>query len=265
MDEAWLRVLAGEDRVPGAPVLPDEGMQVMTVGRAGRRIMVDAFLFQGFLKSLLATHAKPLSRETRVLDFGCGWGRILRVFLNEVDPGNLLGLDVQPSMVDLAIETTGHDHYRTCEVLPPTGLPSGSFDLVYSYSVFSHLAPSTAFAWIAELSRLLAPGGILCVTTRPRAHIEIWHKERHEKSVHSQHYAHLFADAGSDLARFDRGEFVFHPGAQRYLRARHYGEAVVPEAYARTFWTLPGMAFLGYFEKYAASYLQPAIVLQRIG
>jgi SAM-dependent methyltransferase len=42
---------------------------------------------------------------------------------------------------------------------------TGSMDLAFSVSVFSHLSASAAAAWLAELARVLRPGGILIATT----------------------------------------------------------------------------------------------------
>jgi SAM-dependent methyltransferase len=38
-------------------------------------------------------------------------------------------------------------------------------DLVFSVSVFSHLSGPAAAAWLADLARILRPGGILVATT----------------------------------------------------------------------------------------------------
>jgi len=39
------------------------------------------------------------------------------------------------------------------------------FDLVYSISVFTHLPEAMQFAWLDELARVCAPGGILIAST----------------------------------------------------------------------------------------------------
>lgn len=229
-DEEWLAVLSGEVTSQNAPVLPPEDVQVTTNGRSGRRIMEDAFMFYSFLEELLAKHHVPLSRHTQVLDFGCGWGRILRIFLRDVDPENLLGVDAQDWMLDLARETTGRSFFQKVEEAPPSNLPSARFDLIYAYSVFSHLSETTANGWAKEFERLLAPGGLAVLTTRPRSHIDVWRSAKHENTKHTGEYKSIFNDPDGDLAKYDRGEFVFHPYAAHDLSAEHYGEAVIPEA-----------------------------------
>jgi ubiquinone/menaquinone biosynthesis C-methylase UbiE len=264
-EERWLKMLTGEIKSPDAPVMPEEKYQRITNGRDGRRVMADAMLFRNFMKSLLAQHARPLAADTRILEFGCGWGRILRTFLDEVQPEYLVGIDAQDWMLDIARQTTrrpGYDMYWKTAPLPQGDLPADSFDLIYAYSVFSHLSEKAANAWMAEFARILAPGGIVCVTTRPRKHIQLWEGQEHEKTEHTDGYAKVFANWRQDLAAYDRGEFVFHPAGSHELVDELYGEAVVPEAFARKHWT-KDLQFVGYFEDYASSYLQPAIVLQK--
>lgn len=267
-DSEWLDVLAGDKSCVGSPKLPADDIQVSTVGRSGRRVVADAFLFKNFLKTMLGTYSTVKLADARILDFGCGWGRILRTFLNEAPAANLLGLDAEHLMVEIAVETTGNGvAYRKIEQLPPTGLPERQFDLIYAYSVFSHLSEPAAASWIAEFSRVAKPGGLICVTTRPRTHLTQFLENQpvRDVTIHSDMYRKIFGDPESDLARYDRGEFVFQPGSNRGPSAEHYGEAVVPEAYARKNWTSDRLEFVGYFERYAPSYLQPAIVLRRNG
>ncbi len=267
-DEEWLAILAGETPFQGAPTLPSDAIQYQTTGRVGRAIMSDAIAFKNFLKQLLAENGTPLARGTRVLDFGCGWGRVIRAFLPEVDAQNLCGVDAVPQFLDLATLTTGNGvRFERVDQAPPTTLADAGFDLIFAYSVFSHLSEATAGAWITEFSRLLAPRGVLCLTTRPRSHIEAWCDKEWREAAKADHhgsvYARLFADPERDLARYDAGGFVFHPGPNSGLTAEHYGEAVIPEAYVRRHWTGRGLDFKGYYEGYAPARLQPAIVFTK--
>ena len=40
-----------------------------------------------------------LSLTGPILDFGCGWGRILRFFLKDLDQKYIHGVDVEPSAI----------------------------------------------------------------------------------------------------------------------------------------------------------------------
>jgi len=56
--------------------------------------------------------------------------------------------------------------------LPPVEFPAGFFDIIYAYSVFSHLNEDTHLKWIEEFSRILKAGGLLLVTTQARRFID---------------------------------------------------------------------------------------------
>jgi SAM-dependent methyltransferase len=97
----------------------------------------------------------------RVLDFGCGAGRVLRHFLAEAERAEFWGSEIDAASVRWLEE-------HLCPPLrvvhhgqsPPVDAPSGHFDLIYAMSVFTHIADEWS-AWLAELHRLLAPDGLL--------------------------------------------------------------------------------------------------------
>jgi SAM-dependent methyltransferase len=100
----------------------------------------------------------------RVLDFGCGAGRTLRHFLDEARAGTeLWGSDIDASSIDwLAANLCPPLHAVRNEARPPLRI-DGGFDLIWSLSVFTHLTDQS-LPWLAELHRLLAPGGLLVAT-----------------------------------------------------------------------------------------------------
>jgi SAM-dependent methyltransferase len=103
--------------------------------------------------------AVPHEDGQKILDFGCGSGRVLRWFAAE--PGvDLAGCDIHPSSITW-MQTAfdpGIRLYVNSET-PPLPEPDNTYDLVYCGSVFSHL---TNWApWLLELRRILRPGGAL--------------------------------------------------------------------------------------------------------
>lgn len=118
----------------------------------------------------------------RVLDFGCGAGRTLRHFLAADQGARLYGCDIDATSLAWLKEHAG-DRIDLVQVQDEPGLPlpADSFDLVYAFSVFTHLSQRWA-GWLLELHRVLAPQGLLFVTffgtdAGPRLMSETWDED----------------------------------------------------------------------------------------
>jgi SAM-dependent methyltransferase len=132
----------------------------------------------------------------RVLDFGCGAGRTLRHFLEEARAAELRGVDIDAESVEwLNRSLCPPLHAGLAPEAPPLRFDSGSFDLIWALSVFTHLTDHSA-KWMLELHRLLKPGGLLLATYMGRWNSqafleEAWEEDRIGMNV-------LRADQGWD-------------------------------------------------------------------
>jgi SAM-dependent methyltransferase len=100
----------------------------------------------------------------RVLDFGCGTGRVLRHFADLAPGTELVGCDIHWPSVEWATRHLAPGfRFLANDPLPPLPEPDGSFDLVYGMSVFTHLTDSWS-RWLLELRRVLRPGGVAILT-----------------------------------------------------------------------------------------------------
>jgi SAM-dependent methyltransferase len=122
-----------------------------------------------------------LTESFRVLDIGCGVGRLatgierrfgkLENYTGvDVDAGrigwcrkHLTGQDVEFVAIDVANERYNPGGRQRGEnfTLP---LADDSFDVIYLYSVFSHLETADVAGYLHEFRRLLAPGGLVFLT-----------------------------------------------------------------------------------------------------
>lgn len=99
------------------------------------------------------------------LDFGCGCGRLAR-YMAEANPpvATLHGVDVDEDLVAWASEHLP-GRFGVMRPDPPLDFPDATFDAIYATSIFTHYTEAEQEAWLAELSRVLKPGGLLLATT----------------------------------------------------------------------------------------------------
>jgi SAM-dependent methyltransferase len=116
----------------------------------------------GFVKRYLLPGFAP----TRVMDFGCGVGRLLLPLARvaaETKGGEAIGVDVAPRMLELCRANLDAAGLRNASVVlgddDLSGV-TGSFDLVNSLIVLQHIPPDRGYRLIARLLDLLAVGGV---------------------------------------------------------------------------------------------------------
>ena len=105
-------------------------------------------------------------RPRLALDFGCGLGRLTLALARRCE--RAVGVDVSPTMV---AEAERRHATRTdvrlafvVNARPDLALqPSRSVDVVYSNIVLQHLPPPLQRGYLAELVRVLAPGGVAAI------------------------------------------------------------------------------------------------------
>ena len=111
-----------------------------------------------------------VSPQWRVLEIGCGVGRLLRPLAGRV--ARVVGVDLSEAMLARARDHCGE--LPNVELVRTDGglesFPDASFDLVFSHIVFQHL-PRKAYAerYFRDAFRVLVAGGILRVQVDGRS------------------------------------------------------------------------------------------------
>jgi SAM-dependent methyltransferase len=116
----------------------------------------------GVLRSVIGC---SIDRFADVLDFGCGCGRLLRRLRQRCPGTHLVGADIDGEAIEwIGAHLSAIDVVRVNPLPPIVEFDGSAFDLIIGFSVFTHLNESYQNAWLAELYRLLRPGGIGLLT-----------------------------------------------------------------------------------------------------
>jgi len=142
------------------PPIPPKALQIRVAGayypeffKHGRDMFCD-------IENILQTQGLSAFNFDRILDFGCGCGRFLIPLSYLMPPGKLSGTDIDEQAIQWLKENYAcFNDLSVNGFAPPTRYLEGTFDFVYSISIFSHLPEEMQHAWLKELSRIIRPGG----------------------------------------------------------------------------------------------------------
>lgn len=158
----------GDDPGPTYPV-PNQDLRFRVTGHEPSE---SAFIEQGRhsltdLERGLRVVDKQFGDFSRLLDFGCGCGRVTRhlaALVREHPTLEVHGCDIDSDAIAWAQENLPFATFLHNDGLPPLPYPDAHFDIVTNHSVFTHLPEDYQDAWLAELRRVVEPGGILLLT-----------------------------------------------------------------------------------------------------
>lgn len=152
--------------MPSWGTLPS-AQQMQRVGLSNANLMSALMLGGSFhrkLAKLMEIYAnKSLYSCEQILDWGCGYGRLIRFFPPE-HRHRVVGADIDPINIAWAKENMSDLRFEHLATTLPTKFDTAQFDLVYGNSVFTHMAEQDQFDWLSELQRITKPGGIIAVT-----------------------------------------------------------------------------------------------------
>lgn len=124
----------------------------------------DARYYERLLEPLL-----ELRGSGRALDVGCGYGYLTRRLARHFDTA---GIDVSEAAIRKCRETLPHLEFAVHEVEEPFPMAPETFDVVTLTDVLEHLVDPERM--LRNVHRVLAPGGILYVTTPNLNRLRRW-------------------------------------------------------------------------------------------
>lgn len=106
-------------------------------------------------------------KEKRILDWGCGPGRIIRHLPNVIG-GNCeyFGTDYNEKSIDWCSKNLPNIQFNKNSLNAQLPYDDNFIDIIYGISIFTHLSEQLHYDWYNELYRVLKPNGILFLTTQ---------------------------------------------------------------------------------------------------
>ena len=198
-----------------------------------------------FWIALSKASPKPLHKFTSILDFGCGSGRLARMFKGY--SGHLSGCDIDHRQVEWCSASLGYMEAKLSSVRPPIPFTDDEFEAVISISIFTHLNESSQDQFLQELRRVCKPDGVLFLTIHGRRALNRAIAEPSIKAMLSVD-EDLFQAARKKI---ENGQYAFiiqqghlttigQDGLRRdkvISDPFEYGITFIPEEYLRAHWT----------------------------
>lgn len=152
--------------------------------------------------------------DTKVLDFGCGSGRVLLWWAQRQPRPRLYGTDIDAAAVawvaaNLPVATNVNGFK------PPLPYADGELDVVYAISVLTHLDEAAQDRWLAEVRRVLRPGGAALLTV---------HSDASNARLSAKDQATLAASGFLFLNNYTMAMDVFGSGYRNTYHSRGYVE-----------------------------------------
>ncbi|WP_019053994.1 class I SAM-dependent methyltransferase [Sphingobium xenophagum] len=153
-----------------------------------------------------------------VYDLGCGCGRTAQALRRAGWHGGYTGADVVQELIDeLARQCPGYD--VLLNVAPRIVAPDASLDIVFHWSVFTHLYPGESYLYTLDAFRALKPGGKMIFSffeLEEAEHDRVWnanldhlrtgHPAEHlDAFLHRDWICRFARDAGFASPRFTDG------------------------------------------------------------
>jgi len=125
-----------------------------------------AYIFQ----ALSRASQRPLAEYDSLLDFGCGCGRLARMFKGH--PRGILGCDIDQRHVQWMQANLDFVKASLSRVRPPLPYADAQFDGIIGISVFTHLNEASQDEFLEELRRVSKPDAVLFLTVHGQRALE---------------------------------------------------------------------------------------------
>lgn len=148
------------------PPLPSEDDQRAWCGNSGLYLMQQGNVFVDRMFEVYGRERRVDQSKLKVLDYGCGWGRLIRMLYRYVPAEQITGLDPWPPSLERCQQTGVKAELKQIDYIPKTLPVKGLYDLIFSYSVFTHISERAQTAVLKAMRSVIAEDGLLALTIR---------------------------------------------------------------------------------------------------
>lgn len=186
-------------KVPPADILYDaHGLDYRTYYTSGQATA------QEILSRIEPHRSQPL---TSVLDWGCGPARVVQHLPDLLPSSEIHGCDYDPATIDWCAPAFPSIQFKLNPLEATLPYKSGTMDLVYGLSIFTHLSAARHEDWLRELARVTSDHGLLYLT---------FHGANYREKLTTSERAQYDAGQLVERARSEEGKRrfgSFHPPA----------------------------------------------------
>ncbi len=191
-------------------------------------------LYEAWKASLIQEFIEPnVTRDSSVLEIAPGHGR----WSSEIAPrcSHLTLVDLSANCIDFCrdlLHEYDHIEYKVGDGRSLPGVSDGSVDFVWSYDSFVHMRRKIVGAYIAEIARVLKPGGLAILHHAGRRHLFIPLRRFCISIPRGQRYynlltlGHFASNDGwrSDVSRWMVRRFASDQGLQVVSQLTRWGD-----------------------------------------
>jgi 2-polyprenyl-3-methyl-5-hydroxy-6-metoxy-1,4-benzoquinol methylase len=154
------------------PTMASEEVQKNWTGAHGLLLLNQSLTF---VRSMISGYAAITGKkigDSSILDYGCGWGRLIRPLYKFMPIENIYGVDPWDESIKECQKHCIKANLAISDWVPRSLPFERKFDLIFAFSVFTHLSEKTTDIVLGTLRKYINEDGLLVITIRPK---EYWY------------------------------------------------------------------------------------------
>jgi ubiquinone/menaquinone biosynthesis C-methylase UbiE len=173
--------------------MPPDDIQDNWTGNHGIALLGQSL---AFTKTVIDGYGELIGKDLKrsvVLDYGCGWGRLIRLLYKHVPYDKIYGVDPWDKSIELCKQYGVKANLAICDYVPDSLPFDQQFDLIFAFSVFTHLSEKTAKTVFSTMRKYIHDDGILVITIRPKKYWLNYKQGKFKNEMYQVHEKDGFA------------------------------------------------------------------------